>query len=244
MGLSLLAAARTAFDLVLPPRCPACGVIVDGDGRFCAGCWTSLRFITPPFCATCGDPFELPQPPGSLCGKCLATAPKWSARAAFAYEGAAREAVLKLKHGDQPHLARLMGAALARAGAEMLARPGAMIVPVPLHRWRLWSRGYNQAAELAKAVARVSDAPLLLDGLVRRKPTAASGGLNPRQRRDNVRAAFAVPPSRRAQLRGRAVVLIDDVLTSGATADACARILLRSGAVSVDVLALSRVVRA
>lgn len=239
----LLSVARAAIDLVLPPRCPGCGEIVDGDGRFCVACWTSLRFITPPFCATCGDPFEVPQPAGSLCGQCLATPPKWSARAAFAYEGAAREAVLKLKHGDQQHLARLMGSAMARAGAEMLAKERALLVPVPLHRWRLWRRGYNQAGELAKAVARVSGVELLIDGFERKRATLASGGLNPSERRANVRGAFRVPPSRRERLRGRAIVLVDDVLTSGATADACSRILLRAGAASVDVLALSRVVR-
>lgn len=243
MGGRLLTAVQAAIDLLLPPRCPGCGEIVDGDGRFCVGCWTSLRFITPPYCATCGDPFETPQPTGSLCGKCLATGPKWSARAAFAYEGAARDAVLKLKHGDQPHLSRLMGAAMTRAGADMLARRGALLVPVPLHRWRLWQRGYNQAAELARAVARVSGVELLVDGLERRRATLPSGGLNPSERRANVRAAFRVQSAKRDRLRGRAIILVDDVLTSGATADACARILLRAGAESVDLLVLSRVVR-
>lgn len=243
MGGRLQVAARAAIDLMLPPRCPGCGEIVDGDGRFCLGCWTSLRFITPPYCATCGDPFEIAQAGGSLCGKCLATPPKWSARAAFAYEGAARDAVLKLKHGDQPHLARLMAAAMARAGAEMLGRADALIVPVPLHRWRLWHRGYNQAAELAKAVARLSGVDLLVDAVERRRATQPSGGLNPSERRANVRAAFRIRPTKRAHLQGRAVVLVDDVLTSGATAEACARILLRAGAKSVDLLALSRVVR-
>lgn len=244
MGGRLLAAARAAMDMVLPPRCPGCGEIVDGDGRFCLGCWTSLRFITPPLCNSCGDPFETAQPDGSLCGKCLATPPRWSARAAFAYEGAAREAVLKLKHGDQPHLARSMAAAMMRAGSGMLARSGALVIPVPLHRWRLWQRGYNQAAELARAVARGTGVELLVDGLVRHRATLPSGGLNPSERRANVRAAFRVPPAKRSCLQGRAIILVDDVLTSGATADACARILLRAGAVSVDLLALTRVVRA
>lgn len=228
---------------MLPPRCPGCGEIVDGDGRFCLGCWSSLRFITPPYCATCGDPFEVAQADGSLCGKCLATPPKWSARAAFAYEGAARDTVLKLKHGDQPHLARLMSTAMSRAGSEMLNQPDALIVPVPLHRWRLWQRGYNQAAELARAIARLSGVELLVDGIERRRSTQPSGGLNPSERRANVRAAFRVPSARRGRITGRAIILVDDVLTSGATADACAGILLRAGAKSVDLLALSRVVR-
>lgn len=243
MGASLRAAARAAMNLILPPRCPGCGDIVDGDGRFCLGCWTGLRFITPPYCATCGDPFEIAQPAGSLCGKCLASPPNWSARAAFAYEGAARDAVLKLKHGDQPHLARSMGAAMARAGAEMLNYDGALLIPVPLHRWRLWHRGYNQAAELAQAVARLTGVELLVDGMERQRATWPSGGLNPSERRANVRTAFRVPPAKHRRLQGRAIILVDDVLTSGATAEACARILLRAGAVSVDLLALSRVVR-
>ncbi|MCA3254991.1 MAG: ComF family protein [Alphaproteobacteria bacterium] len=234
--------AAGALDLVLPPRCPACGTIVDADGVFCAGCWPTLDFITPPMCAACGDPFEVPQPAGALCGACLASPPPYVARAPFAYAGAARAAVLALKHGDRQHLAPMMAGHMRRAAGELAE--GATLVPVPLHRWRLWRRGYNQAADLARALAQATDAPLAVDALVRRKATRPSQGMNPAERRDNLRGAFVVPPGRRAQVAGRRILLVDDVLTTGATAAACARALRRAGAVSVGVVSFARVVRA
>ncbi len=230
-----------ALDLVLPPRCMGCGEIVPDDGGFCAACWSSLAFITPPLCATCGDPFELPAAPGALCGACLAEPPRFGARAVVAYDGAARDVVLGLKHADRDHLARAMARQLARAGGEWL--DGALIVPVPLHRWRLWRRGYNQAALMARALAKVSNAELLVDGLERHRATPSSQGMNRKDRAANVRGAFRVTERRRAAIKGRAVVLVDDVLTTGATANACARVLLRAGAHSVNLLAWARVVR-
>jgi ComF family protein len=239
----LSAAIWAGIDLLLPPRCPACGDIVDDPGLFCTPCWTSLRFITAPLCADCGLPFELPQAIDARCGACLAAPPRYSARAAFAYEGAARDVVLALKHADRPHLAIDMAAHLARIGADWL-KGDAMLVPVPLHRWRLWRRGYNQAAELARALARETGLPLLPDALVRRRATASSQGLTPPERRRNLRAAFAVNPKARTPIIGRCIILVDDVFTTGATADACARMLLRTGATSVRLLTFARVVRA
>lgn len=230
-----------ALDLVLPPRCMGCGEIVPDEGGFCAECWSGLAFITPPLCATCGDPFELPREPGALCGACLADPPAFGARAVVAYEGAAKDVVLGLKHADRDHLARAMARQLARTGVDWL--DGALVVPVPLHRWRLWKRGYNQAALIARALAKASGADLLVDGLERHKPTPSSQGMNRTQRAANVRGAFRVQPARKALITGRAVVLVDDVLTTGATAAACARTLLRAGAISVNLLAWARVVR-
>jgi ComF family protein len=230
-----------ALDLVLPPRCMGCGLIVPADGSFCPDCWASLAFITPPTCALCGDPFEVPRESGSLCGACLAEPPRFNARAVVAYGGAAKDVILGLKHSDRDHLARAMGAQIARLGSDWLV--GALIVPVPLHRSRLWRRGYNQAALIARAVARASGADLALDLLERRKATPPSQGMNRTERAANVRGAFRVPQGKREKLRGRAVVLIDDVLTTGATADACARTLRRAGAATVNLLAWARVVR-
>ncbi len=229
------------FDLVLPPRCPACGTIVDGDRRFCSGCWQALEFLGPPQCARCGDPFDHDRGEDAECGRCLAEPPPWRrARAAFAYEGPARKTLLAMKLADRPHLAGLMVVQMARAGAGLLA-PDRLLVPVPLHRGRLWRRGFNQAVLLARGLARAGHGEMALDALERRRATKPSVGLGAAARAANVRGAFKV----RAPLlvRGRAVVLVDDVLTSGATAAACTRVLLRAGAASVDVLTFARVVR-
>ena len=137
---------KAAIDLLLPPRCAGCGVIVEAQGSFCAPCWAGLPFITAPMCAHCGLPFETAAGAGALCGACLAAPPRYEARSALAYDGPAREVVLRLKHADRPHLAVDMAAHLRRAAGSWLD-DDVLIVPVPLHRWRLWRRGYNQAAE-------------------------------------------------------------------------------------------------
>jgi ComF family protein len=229
-------------DVVLPPRCLACGEIVDADSSFCAPCWMTLAPVTAPFCEECGTPFELAGS-GPRCGACIAEPPRYRARAAYAYEGAARDVVLALKHGDRLHLAPAMATALRRAAPQAIADPDAVIVPVPLHRWRLWRRGYNQSAELARALAAATRLPLAVDALVRVRATKVSAGLSPKARRRNLAGAFRVPPARRPLVANRPVVLVDDVYTTGATADACARALLRGGAKSVDLVAWARVVR-
>lgn len=231
-----------AIDLLLPPRCAGCGVIVEAQGSFCAACWAGLPFITAPMCAHCGLPFETAADVGALCGACLAAPPRFEARAALAYNGPAREVVLRLKHADRPHLAVDMAGQLRRAAGAWLD-DDVLIVPVPLHRWRLWRRGYNQAAELAKAVARAAGKPLLVDALVRSRATKSSQGLNPSERRRNLRGAFRVADAAQPHVAGRCIILVDDVLTTGATADACARVLRRAGAASVRLLTLARVVR-
>jgi ComF family protein len=232
---------QALVDLVLPPRCPACRIIVDGDGRFCPTCWPQLQFITAPCCARCGLPFAHDYGPGAECGTCIAEPPRFAAaRAALVYGGPARAAVLALKHGDKPWLAGIMAGHMARAGAGLIA-PETLLVPVPLHRWRLWRRGYNQAGLLAQALAARTGAELAIDAIDRVKATPASAGMGRAARAKNVRGVFKVRDRRR--IKGRAVVLVDDVLTTGATADACARVLRRAGAASVGVLTFARVVR-
>ena len=240
--LALLAAPlRTVIDLVLPPRCPACRVIVDGDGRFCADCWRGLAFITAPQCARCGTPFDHDRGPGAECGACLAQPPRFtSARAALAYGGPARSVLLALKHGDRLYLAAMMADHMTRVAGPVLV-PGALLVPVPLHRWRLWRRGFNQAALLAQALARQSGADIDLTALVRVRATPPSVGMGRAARAANVRGAFRVVAP--ARIRGRDIILVDDVLTTGATVDACARHLRRAGARSIHVLTFARVVR-
>lgn len=239
----MLAPFRALVDLVLPPRCPACRVIVDGDDHFCARCWPDLAFITPPWCACCGTPFAHDMGTGALCGACLAEPPRFaSARAALAYGGPARDVILGLKHGDRLHLARLMGRAMQRVGSELLDPAGRpLLVPVPLHWTRLVRRGANQAALLTKAIGRLSGAEVALFALSRVKPTPSSRGLGRQARARNVRGVFRVVD--KAAVRGRRIIIIDDVLTTGATVEACARVLRRAGAAEVHVLTFARVIR-
>ena len=235
----LAAPTQSLVDLVLPPRCPSCRAIVDGDGRFCSDCWGQLVFITAPHCACCGTPFDHDRGAAALCGECLAATPRFTtARAAVLYGGPARKIVLALKHGDRAHLARMMAAAMARVA---ILPPGALLLPVPLHRWRLWRRGFNQAALMAQALAALTGHDTDLMVLQRVRHTPSSHGMGRAARAANVRGAFRV--SDRERIKGRDVVLVDDVLTTGATAEACARHLRRSGAQSVHVLTYARVVR-
>ncbi len=241
MASAFLAPLQAIVDLVLPPRCPGCRAIVADDGRFCVTCWQQLQFITAPFCARCGTPFEHDMGAAAECGTCLAEPPRYTAaRAALVYGGPARKVLLALKHGDRQHLARVMAPHMARAASTILT-PDSLIVPVPLHRWRLWRRGFNQAALLAQAIAQLTGTAIAIDALQRVKPTPASKNMGRKARAANVRGAFRVPD--RNRVAGRRIVLVDDVMTSGATADACARLLRRAGARDVHVLTFARAVR-
>ena len=230
-------------DLILPPACGACGIIVASDRSFCLPCWHGLRWISDPRCDQCGEPFLKPYEAGPD-GRCLACRlhpPPWrKARAPWVYKGAARDLILRFKSGYRPHLQWHMRGPLRHASAALRAE-NPLVIPVPLHRWRLWRRGYNQAALIAQGFARTHGLALLRDGLIRTRATAQSSGLTARQRARNVAGAFATPHP--AQIRARGILLIDDVLTSGATASACTHALLRAGALYVDVLTLARVVR-
>jgi len=241
------AVLRAIVDFAIPPRCLACGESVEAQGTFCAGCWASLRFITDPCCRQCGSP--LPHAPtgeadGLLCAACLARPPAWShARALWHYDGAAMAPILRFKHGDRAELATALATLLARAGGSLLAGPDVVLVPVPLHRWRFVRRMYNQSALLARALGRRCAVPVLVDALVRRRATRSQQGLSAAERQTNVRGAFAVRPAAAGRLAGRCAVLVDDVVTTGATAEACARALLAAGAREVRLLSLAKVVR-
>lgn len=237
-------AAALGLDTLLPPRCLVCGTVVERQGGLCAGCWRRLTFIAPPYCACCGLPFAYRVEGTVLCAACMADPPPFGrARSVMVYDDGSRPLVLAFKHADRTHAARPFGAWLARAGADVLADAG-LLVPVPLHRWRLLMRRYNQSALLAQAVGRECGVPVIPDLLVRRRRTRTQGGLDGPGRRRNVAGAFAVRAGARADLAGRRVVLVDDVLTTGATAGECARALLAGGAASVDLLTIARVVKA
>ncbi len=239
----MLWAGRAAIDLLLPPACIACDRPVDTPGLLCPACFRATGFITAPCCAVCGVPFDAgPQASAEgLCRTCQTAPPDFDrARAALRYDAGARRLILPFKHGDRVELAKALAPMMARAGAVLL-RDAELLVPVPLHRWRLFRRRYNQAALLAHALARISRLPTLPDALARTRRTGALGGKTAAERRAEVDGAFAIRPSRAARIAGRRVVLVDDVMTSGATASACARALKAAGAARVDMLAAARV---
>lgn len=235
--------ARLALDIALPTLCVACREPVAGDG-VCAMCWSQLSFIAPPFCARLGIPFVYDPGPGILSMQAIADPPAYGrARAAVRYDDIARTLVHQLKYHDRTDLAPAMGRWMARAGQELLADAD-ILVPVPLHWRRGFSRRFNQSGALAHAISRNSGVAVSRDALRRIRPTEHQIGLSRTERASNVQGAFKVAPERRSEIHGRRVILVDDVLTSGATADACARALLRAKAAQVDVLVFARVVEA
>ncbi|MGI8526071.1 MAG: ComF family protein [Pseudolabrys sp.] len=234
--------ARMALDLALPPLCPSCREPL-GDGvGLCPVCWSKLSMIEPPFCARLGIPFTYDPGPGLLSMEAIADPPAYDrARAAVRYDDIARALVHALKYSDRLDLSPLMGSWMARAGRELLDGADALI-PVPLHWRRLWARRFNQSAALAEAISATSKVPVLHGALRRVRATAQQVGLSKSERAENVQGAFRVGAEAKSSVTGRRVILIDDVLTSGATCDTCARALLRAGAAHVDVLVFARVV--
>jgi ComF family protein len=234
-------AARLALDIALPTLCVACREPVDGEG-VCAECWAKLSFIAPPFCPRLGIPFVYDPGPDLLSMEAIANPPAYQrARAAVRYDDVARTLVHALKFQDRTDLAPAMGRWMERAGRELLEEAD-VLVPVPLHWRRGWSRRYNQSGALARIIEQQSGVRLTPEALRRVRPTQQQIGLSRSERASNVQGAFKVASHRQSEIQGRHVVLVDDVLTSGATVDACARALLRAKAASVDVLVFARVV--
>jgi len=235
---------HAALDLLFPPLCMSCRARLSEPHSLCAACWSAISFIEGALCAACGLPFEVDPGDETLCGGCHAKPHDFArARSLFRYDEASKPLILTFKHGDRLDQAPGFARWLERSGQALLAE-AQIIVPVPLHRWRLWKRRYNQAAILAQRLARSSGRPFDPLTLERKRPTKSQGQMpSAKARRKNVLGAFRVPPEKAAQVKGRNILLVDDVFTTGATLDACARALKRAGAARVDALTLARVVR-
>jgi ComF family protein len=237
-GPRTMALWRGALDLVFPPQSLDGGEAAMAGG-LSAATWSRIHFLDGPVCDGCGTAFEYDM--GSRCTACLAKPRAFdAARAACLYDEVSRDPILKLKHADRLDLAPLFARWLSRAARELIDEAEA-IAPVPLHRGRLLRRRYNQAAEIARPLARLRQVPYLPDALVRRRATETQGGKSGSGRRRNVAGAFEVAAGRAAQVAGKRILLIDDVMTTGATAEGCARALKAAGAVRVDVAVVARV---
>ncbi|WP_425374246.1 ComF family protein [Neorhizobium lilium] len=223
-------------DIVYPPRCPGCGVGTGSHAGFCPACWSDIRFIERPFCEVLGLPFSYDPGPGILSAQAIADPPVFDRlRSVVLHEGAARRLVHALKYKDRTDLAAMMAGWMRRAGEPYLESCDG-IIPVPLHRTRLAMRKFNQAAELGRHLALLSDRPFLPLTLIRTKRTSRQVGLSARARQDNVRAAFAIAPGQEADVWGKRLVLVDDVYTTGATVSSASRALKKAGAAEVTVL--------
>ncbi|TCT04317.1 ComF family protein [Aquabacter spiritensis] len=240
------AVARRILDLVLPPTCIGCGTLIREPGGLCGACWRRMSFIERPYCDRLGTPFPFApaqlgdDPPLSAAAR--DDPPAFDrARAAVLFGDVSRDLVHRLKYGDRLDLAAPMARLMVRAGADLL-READLILPVPLHPFRLWRRRFNQAALLAHSIADSTGVPVRADLLRRIRATPSQVALHRNARHANVAGAFALSPPAPVFVKNRRILLIDDVMTTGATLDACARILRRGGAKGVDALTFARVV--
>ena len=234
-------ARELAVKTIYPPMCVICRKSIDEAGHLCPECWAQVHFLDGPICEQCGVPFEHPMFDGALCASCHASPPAYQrARATFIYNDASKALILALKHGDRTDLVPILGNWLARKVAN-LADTNSLLVPVPLHWRRRVARQFNPSAELARSLHKATGIDLSLLALERLVNTPSQGALNRTARQRNVAGVFRVRPAAKREIEGRHVILVDDVLTTGATANACARTLLRAGADHVDVLTLARV---
>lgn len=232
---------RPLIDFALPPRCPVCGVTVEADNRFCVSCWQRLDFLAEPWCAACGVPLAFDGPKDSLCVACLTNPPVHDGvRAVVRYDDRSSLIAMRLKYGTRLGLARMIAEHLQKFTGEYSG--DAIIVPVPLHRSRLWSRGFNQSVLIGRELSRRSGIEMDHDVIRRCKATPALRGMTGKQRGRTVAAAFALGAAAESVLAGKSVLLVDDVYTSGSTSGACARLLKKAGAKQVLVFCWARVI--
>lgn len=242
VGAFVRSSLQYASDLVLPPLCVGCSALVDRHSVVCPRCWSNLHLITPPIC----DRLGLPLPGSTGAGPFFSTdalvnPPAYErARAAGFYAGLLRRLIVRFKFEDRHEALPLFTSLMLTAGRDLLADAD-VIVPVPLHRLRLLHRRFNQSALLAKGLARRTGKPVETNLLLRVMRTRPQVGLRQGERRENVHRAFAIDLRKASRIAGQRVLLVDDVITTGATADACARALLRAGSAAVDVLAIAMV---
>jgi ComF family protein len=228
-------------DFITPPLCLACQVPVASGASLCLSCWSALHFIDEPVCDALGTPFEFDEGPGALSPAAIADPPYWDrARAAVAFDAHSRALIHALKYRDRQEAGILMARMMGSAGRRLLTEAD-VIVPVPLHQFRLWQRRFNQAAYLGHQIGRSAGIPVVTDVLVRRLRTRQQVGLTANERRKNVRKAFDVGPEKRPAIEGKSVLLVDDVRTTGATVAACAETLMDAGASRVNVLTFALV---
>ena len=240
--MQLIRHIQTAVDLMYPPRCVGCGVLVQSAFGLCGPCWRATPFIEGLVCDFCGVPIHGAADGETLaCEDCHRTPRTWiKGRTAMLYRDKGRQMILRFKHGDRTDIARPAGHWLKRI-AKPLLQADTVIVPVPLHRLRMLKRRYNQSALLATGLGEATQRPLCLDLLVRRRATDSLNGKSVQERAATLEGAIVFNPRRKARIAGRHVLLVDDVMTSGSTFEACTRACLDAGARAVSVVALARV---
>lgn len=231
------------LNLLFPPQCLNCDARVPTHGTLCLPCWQQIQFISDPMCECCGLPFDYDIGSHALCASCLHIRPLYGrARAAFRYDEHSRRLITRFKYSDQTQLAKIYGVWLVKAGGELLAQTD-IIIPVPLHYWRFLHRRFNQSALLAHIIAKKTEIKYLPNTLKRTRHTTQQTGLTRKQRETNVKGAFTINKRYAYRIKGKNILLIDDVMTTGSTIEQCTKALLKAGAAQVNVLTLARTVR-